>query len=128
MCIRDRIVTVLSALAVSIWLIRPTGELRIEIRPNGAIQLNGKLTQRKGLVNQLSEELRWHELWRKECGVVVAAGDSTSYKSFVELIRDVQVALHGFEDYSLTLEHIESINDETVTQPLSSWLIDETEI
>ena len=104
--------TILSALAVSIW-VRPSGKLWLEIRPNGTIELNGKFVQRKSLANQLSEELRRHELWRKECEVVIATGDSTSFKSVVKLREDVLVALDGFENYLLKVERTESTNNET---------------
>ena len=86
------LVTFLSAVAVVVWLNRPSGQLAIEITQDGVILLDGQATQHESLRRNLNLTSSWHNLWRKNCKVTIFAKLDTPRSVISEIVDDARSA------------------------------------
>ena len=89
------LLTTLSAIAISIWLCRPTGEVVLNVDESGAVTVDDKSTSASQIAGRLKSKLQWHNLWLTECELVMMPASTTPTSSINKIVKSASEL--GFE-------------------------------
>ena len=68
--------TFIAAIAVVIWMNRPSGPITIRMSEDGSLSLGLKPISKEDLSEKLTSSLRWHRLWRSEPDLMISVPGS----------------------------------------------------
>lgn len=78
----------LAAVALAIYLQRPTSALLVDLADDGSIQIEGRLIDRDTLGDRLKSELNYRKIWLTDCDVQIQADEKYSeIHTVIELIQ-----------------------------------------